>query len=294
MRVAKVPTADTVARKISAKGENLAVKETWDGQSHRVPRVPVAKIRPEEGLGRKRDREAHRELQRSIEQFGVLTPITVRLAPDGSGEYLLIKGQGRTLACRLLGVQSIPAIVVDDHYAENEKVQQFLVENVARLKMRPVDRALLIHRARQDGEETAAIARRFGITAATVRRLLAQLDGASSWEVAVLRAGKVNLATHAVIARHVEPAERPGVLDVVAPSSITSKELEELFVAIGWRGLVQLGVRQRAERLLLLRWACSALSEMPTGTTKERLRQLALKFPITFEGHRLEQAGTAR
>src|SRR5215471_5244750 len=153
----------------------------------RIQRVPVARIRPEEGLGRKRDREGHRELCRSIEQFGVLTPITVRRAPDGSGEYLLIKGQGRTLACRVLGIDKIPAIVVNDDFAENEKVQQFLVENVARLRMRPIDRALLITRARKRGEETAEVARRFGVTAATVRRLEAQLEGASSSEVAALK-----------------------------------------------------------------------------------------------------------
>ena len=160
---------------------------TRDDRAFAVQDVPVARIRPEDGLGRKRDRDGHRDLQQSIAQFGVLTPITVRLAPDGSGDYLLIKGQGRTLACRLLGIETIPAIVVDDEYAEHEKVQQFLVENVARLKMRPVDRALLIHRARQEGEETAAIAKRFGLAPATVRRLLAQLDGASSHEVAALR-----------------------------------------------------------------------------------------------------------
>src|SRR4051812_35067047 len=77
------------------------------GRRPRIQKIPVVKIRPEDGLGRKRDREGHRELRRSIEQFGVLTPVTVRLVPDGSGDYLLIKGQGRTLACRLLGIEKI-------------------------------------------------------------------------------------------------------------------------------------------------------------------------------------------
>jgi ParB-like chromosome segregation protein Spo0J len=57
----------------------------------------------------------------------------------------LSSGQGRTLACRLLGIPTIPASVVDAN-ADDKKVQQLLVENVARLKMRSVDRALLIHR----------------------------------------------------------------------------------------------------------------------------------------------------
>lgn len=245
--------------------------------------VPVARIRPEDGLGRKRDRDGHRELQRSIEQFGVLTPITVRLAPDGSGDYLLIKGQGRTLACRILGIETIPAIVVDDAYAESEKVQQFLVENVARLKMRPVDRALLIHRARQDGEETAAIARRFGVTAATVRRLLAQLEGASQGEVAVLRSGAMNLTVHAVIARYVDPAERPGVMSAVARCTVKAKELELLFDALGWHRLADLGDSYRDERVLLLTWACGVLDGLPQTGTRNRLRELALQFPMKFE-----------
>jgi ParB family chromosome partitioning protein len=244
--------------------------------------VPVSRIRPEEGLGRKRDREGHRELQRSIEQFGVLTPITVRPAPDNSGDFLLVKGQGRTLACRLLGLETIPAIVVDDCYAETEKVQQFLVENVARLKMRPVDRALLIKRARQDGEETTAIAKRFGVTASTVRRLLAQLEDATSHEVEALRAGEVSLAMHAVIARHVDAVDRPAVVDVISKSGIKTREAEALFVALGWQRLLDLGDEQRHQRIVLLSWACSVLDELPQGALRERLRELGMKFPSAF------------
>lgn len=275
-------------------GVKASADEVRDGASFSVQDVAVSRIRPEPGLDRKRDRDGHRELQRSIEQFGVLTPITVRLAPDDTGEFLLIKGQGRTLACRLLGIEKIPAVVVDDQFAETEKVQQFLVENVARLKMRPVDRALLIYRARQGGEETADIAQRFGVAAATVRRLLAQLDGASSAEVATLRAGKVNLGMHAVVARHVIPLERPVVLDVISRSSLKTKEAEALFVALGWRALEGLGPGFRTQRMALLGWASSALEQIPSGSTKERLRQLALKFPMELAKLAPISAGLAR
>ena len=251
--------------------------------------VEVSRIRPEEGLARKRDRDGHMELQRSISQFGVLTPITVRLAPDNSNDYLLIKGQGRTLACRLLGIATIPAIVVDDKYAETEKVQQFLVENVARLKMTPVDRALLVHRARSDGEETAAIAERFGVGSATVRRLYAQLEGASQTEVAALRAGDVNLARHAVIARHVGVEDRSSVVAAVAGSSIRTKDLEALFVAIGWQNLVKLGPDARAQRIALLGWACKVIDALSQASIRDRLRELASRFPQNLEIHTSER-----
>lgn len=265
-----------------ARGAEADADHPPNGRPSRVQEVRVALIRPEDGLGRKRDREGHRELCRSIKQFGVLTPITVRPAPDGTRDYLLIKGQGRTLACRLLGIESIPAIIVDDQFAENEKVQQFLVENVARLRMRSIDRALLIARARQAGEETAEVARRFGVSAATVRRLQAQLDGASTSEVAALRSGKINLALHAVIARYVAPEERGDVVSAVAPYSVRAKEIETLFKALGWRKLVELGVEYRQQRLLLLVWACRILNDLPPGSQQERLRQVALLMPIRF------------
>jgi ParB/RepB/Spo0J family partition protein len=261
----------------------LGTEQLPGSRGLRVQQVPVARIRPEEGLGRKRDREGHRELQRSIEQFGVLTPITVRPALDATGDYLLIKGQGRTLACRLLGIETIPALVVDGHYTEDEKVQQFLVENVARLKMRPVDRALLIARAREKGEETSDVAKRFGVSPTTVRRLEGQLDGASNSEVAALRSGKVNLALHAVISRHVAPEERPEVVSIIATYAVRTKEIEALFIALGWRRLIAHGKEHLQRRLILLHWACSQLMELPPGSVKERVCQLALRLPLSFE-----------
>jgi len=253
------------------------------GAELEVQDVPVARIRPEEGLGRKRDRDGHRALRKSVEQFGVLTPITVRLAPDSTGDYLLIKGQGRTLACQMLGLPTIPGFVVEDPSAEDEKVQLFLVENVARLRMRPIDRALLISRARSGGEETTDVARRFGVSAATVRRLEGQLDGATKNEVAALKSGKVNIALHAVIARHVDAVERGDVVAEIAKHSLRTREIDELFRAIGWAQLAELGSAYRSTRLMLLAWACRGLSRMEAATISDRLGRLAEIFPVSLQ-----------
>lgn len=257
---------------------------------HRLRQLPVERIRPEEGLARRRNREGHQELCRSIEQFGVLTPITVRPAPDGSGDYLLIKGQGRTLACRLLNLTTIPAIVIDEEEAEREKVQQFLVENVARLRMAPVDRALLIARARRDGEETTEVANRFGVTAATVRRLESQLDGASSGEVAALRAGDVNLAVHAVIARHMPPTERAEVTSRVGGHGIRANEMEALLRSVDYRGLVALGPEHQDKRVALLMWCVRTLATLPRSNPRERIRQMAALLPLTLAAEDANEA----
>lgn len=250
----------------------------------RIRNIPVGRIRPEEGLGRKRDREGHQELCHSIAQFGVLTPITVRAAPDGSADYLLIKGQGRTLACLMLGLKTIPAIVVADQFADTAKVQQFLVENVARLRMRPIDRALLIAHARKEGEETASVAKRFGVSAATVRRLEAQLDGATSGEVAALRSGQVSLALHSVISRYVQPEERAEVLRIVLAFGIRATEMQALLLAFDWRTLSKLGDGHRTDRVDLITWALSTLASLPRGEVGERIRHLAIRMPVTLTG----------
>jgi ParB/RepB/Spo0J family partition protein len=267
--------AETCAEPVSVPGHRASRKPS-------VQNVPVDRIRSEEGLGRKRDRDGHRDLRKSIEQFGVLTPVTVRLAPDGSGDYLLIKGQGRTLACHMLGLKKIPAIVLDADVAEEDKVGQFLVENVARLKMRPIDRALLISRARAQGEETVDVARRFGVTAATVRRLESQLEGASKHEVAALKRGNVNLALHAVISRHVDNSERGDIISVIAQYSLRTREVEELFKALGWDNIVALGAEHRTARLLLVAWACNELSQMGPDSVEARMHKLARSIPLTL------------
>lgn len=261
-------------------------------EAFQVEEIAVERIRPEQGLARQRDRDGHRELCRSIDQFGVLTPISVRRAPDNPGEYLLIKGQGRTLACRVLGIKTIPAVVVSDDFADKQKVQQFLVENVARLRMRPIDRALLIAHARRTGEETIDVAKRFGVSAATVRRLESQLEGATSGEVAALRAGDINLALHAVITRHVIADERADVICLLGPYGIRAREMDMLLTAIGWHPLSELGPNHQSQRFQLLVWACETLAALPRSERRERLRQLALKLPLRFAP--AEKAGAAR
>lgn len=260
----------------------MRVRTGKEGRAFRLHQVPVESIRPEEGLGRQRDREGHRELCRSIEQFGVLTPITVRRAPDNPNEFMLIKGQGRTLACRLLGIAKIPAVVVDDHFADTEKVQQFLAENVARLRMRPIDRALLIAHARKEGEETTEVAKRFGVSYSTVRRLENQLDGATSGEVRALRSNDVTLSLHAVIARRMASNERAAAIRAVGPSGIRANDLEALLAAIGWAALVELGPEYRHQRMQLLKWACETFATLPKATLRDRVRKLAIQLPLAL------------
>lgn len=75
------------------------------------------------------------ELARSIQQYGLLNPILVRTRKDG--QYDLLAGRRRLLACKMLGREKIPAIIRDDLKAE-EAIAISLTENLQRAEPAPI------------------------------------------------------------------------------------------------------------------------------------------------------------
>ena len=76
----------------------------------RPQRIPCANIRP----GLSNDRNPPRELDTlidSIRQHGVLRPVLLRATVDG---YLIVHGERRWRAAQLAGLETIPALIVDD------------------------------------------------------------------------------------------------------------------------------------------------------------------------------------
>lgn len=74
----------------------------------------------------------------SIREKGVLEPIIVT---PRDGKYLLISGERRLLACRKLGLPTIPARVIDAVTAKEEIIALQLTENLQRADLDPVDEA---------------------------------------------------------------------------------------------------------------------------------------------------------
>jgi hypothetical protein len=73
-----------------------------------------------------------------IRERGVLEPIIVT---PRDGKYLLIFGERRLLACRKLGLPTIPARVIDAVTAKDEILALQLTENLQRADLDPIDTA---------------------------------------------------------------------------------------------------------------------------------------------------------
>jgi len=100
--------------------------------------VPVTSITPNTRQPRTTfDEEALASLTASVQELGVLQPLLVRAA--GNGTYELIAGERRWRAAKRAGLQMVPVLirVVDDA----SSLEQALVENLQREDLHPMDEA---------------------------------------------------------------------------------------------------------------------------------------------------------
>jgi len=97
--------------------------------------VEVIKIKPNPYQPRREFKEeAIKELAESIKKHGLLQPVI--LVKDGD-EYILVAGERRLRAVKLLGYENIKAIVVD--YSKNDLREYALIENIQREDLNPIE-----------------------------------------------------------------------------------------------------------------------------------------------------------
>lgn len=114
--------------------------------------------------------ESLAELASSIKEQGLLCPILVRVA-DG-GTYRLIAGERRLRAYKLLGRETIPA-VVDSAANDSAALPKQLVENLQRVDLNPLERASAIVSLRDRSRLSVRdIAAKLGISKSLVQRSL--------------------------------------------------------------------------------------------------------------------------
>lgn len=140
--------------------------------AQRVEMIPIESIivvNP-----RVRNPRAFEEIVNSIATIGLKRPVTVSRRAEADGPfYDLVCGQGRLEACRRLGHNEVPALVVS---ADSEDcLVASLVENLARRQHNATDLLGDIGRMRKHGYSIADIGRKTGLSyeyIAGVARLL--------------------------------------------------------------------------------------------------------------------------
>ncbi len=88
------------------------------------------------------DLEELNELKESIEQRGLLQPILVCPSLENPKQFQIIAGHRRTSAMKLLGRETIPALILKDH-SEDLRIDS-LIENIQRVDLSPIDEAFAV------------------------------------------------------------------------------------------------------------------------------------------------------
>lgn len=106
-------------------------------ENGRVLYLPIRQIRPNPAQPRKIfDPEGLRELAASIEQYGILQPLTVRRR---LGDYELVAGERRLRAAKLAGCTEVPCILLT--VDEEQSGMVALVENLQRRDLDYIEEA---------------------------------------------------------------------------------------------------------------------------------------------------------
>lgn len=159
--------------------------------------IPIADIDVDPDQPRRTfNSESIAELAASISEYGILSPILVR--PNGAGTFKLVAGERRLRACKLLGLESVPAVIDSESGRDGDILAKQLVENLQREDLGTMERALAIGQLRdQFSLSVRDIASRLGISKSAVQRSLdvlsypddlqaALIAGAPETKVAVL------------------------------------------------------------------------------------------------------------
>lgn len=111
------------------------------------------------------DSEQLKELSDSIKENGVIQPVTIEDAKDGT--FYIIAGERRTRASRLAGLEKIPVQL--SAFSDQKKLEVALIENIQRADLNPVEEARAYYKLMElGGLKQEEVAQKVGKNRATV------------------------------------------------------------------------------------------------------------------------------
>ena len=186
--------------------------------------IPVDYIEPNPFQPRQSfDQEALEELAESIRTLGLIQPVTVR--KKAADKYQIISGERRFRACRLCGMDLIPAYVRDAD--DQGMLEMAIVENIQRENLDPIEIALsyqrLIDECRLTQEQMAL---RVGKKRASVTNYLRLLKLPAKIQHD-LKVGQLSVG-HAKVLLSVEDSRvQEALCDLVVKEGLSVRELEK-------------------------------------------------------------------
>ena len=189
-----------------------------------ILRIPVDMIEPNPFQPRMSfDQDALQELAASIKTFGLIQPITVR--KKTADRYQIISGERRFKACRLAGMDMVPAYIRDAN--DQGMLEMAIVENIQRENLDPIEVAMSYQRLIEECRLTQEqMADRVGKKRASVTNYLRLLKLPAK-EQHDLKVGLLSVGHAKVLLGVEDQAIQEQLCDLVIKKGLSVRQLEE-------------------------------------------------------------------
>ncbi|MDL0088908.1 ParB/RepB/Spo0J family partition protein [Campylobacter gastrosuis] len=192
-----------------------------------VSEIEISQILPNPYQPRKNfNQESLRELSQSIQRHGLIQPVIVVARGDG---YMLIAGERRLRATKMLGYTKISAIVAD--LGSKNLRELALIENIQRENLNPIELANsykeLIDEYKITQEELANILHKSRTQITNTMRLLSLSD-----ETKALLADEKLTQSHAKVIVGLDRNDEKLVVDTIIGQKLNVRDTENLIQKI--------------------------------------------------------------
>ena len=189
-----------------------------------ILRIPVDMIEPNPFQPRMSfDQDALQELAASIKTFGLIQPITVR--KKTADRYQIISGERRFKACRLAGMDMVPAYIRDAN--DQGMLEMAIVENIQRENLDPIEVAMSYQRLIEECRLTQEqMADRVGKKRASVTNYLRLLKLPAKVQHD-LKVGLLSVGRAKVRLGGEDQAIQEQLCDLVIKKGLSVRQLEE-------------------------------------------------------------------
>ncbi len=200
-------------------GDDVLKTETTGSLSLPISQVESCSAQPRKYF----DEAALAELAASIQEHGIIQPLTVRKL--SSGYYQIIAGERRWRAARLAGLSEVPVIVIE---ADDRKAAELaMIENLQREDLNPMEEAAgfqsLIETYHMTQEEAAA---RVGKSRSAVANAL-RLLGLTPAVRKLVEEGKLS-AGHARALVPLSPSLQESAANAIVTGGLSVRQTEAL------------------------------------------------------------------
>jgi ParB family chromosome partitioning protein len=197
--------------------------------SSNLNEIPIDQIEPNPDQPRREfDQEALQELATSIQNMGIIAPITLRqVAPD---HYQIIAGERRWRASQMAGLTSIPAY---SRTADDESVMELaLVENIQREDLNAIEIALAYeHMAEASGMTQEKISERVGKSRTAVTNYMRLLKLPAQIQMA-LRDREIDMGHARALLSLDSPSMQLKIFRDVQKNQYSVRKVEEMVQAL--------------------------------------------------------------